>query len=55
MRTASRYWRLWQKALGSKEGETDDEADIVSAFRSLIVGINFICAIAIIVNIVHKW
>ena len=30
-------WRIWAKALGQKEGRTNDEADRIALIRTLIV------------------
>ncbi len=48
-------WRLWAKALGTKEGLTDSEANTVAAIRTVIVLINTVCAVFIMTNIVHTW
>ena len=33
---SSKFWRLWAKALGEKDGRTDREADIIAGIRTLI-------------------
>ena len=47
----NKYWRLWAKSLGAKEGNTDKEADVIATIRTIIVLINVICAISICINI----
>lgn len=48
-------WRLWAKALGTKEGLSKREADAIAIMRTTIVLIQTLCAIAIMANIIHKW
>jgi hypothetical protein len=50
-----KYWRLWAKALGDKSGNTDDEADIVAAFRTIIVLIYIITNFVIVAGVVRHW
>ena len=50
-----KYWRLWAKSLGEKEGTTDREADMVAIIRSVIVLVNFITCFFIISGVVHNW
>lgn len=45
-------WRLWAKALGQKEGNTDKEADKIAIIRTIIVAVNFVTCLCIIANIV---
>lgn len=47
-------WRLWAKALGSKEGD-DKEADKVAIIRTWIVLWYGLTNIAIIANAIHHW
>ena len=49
-----RGWRLWCKALGSKEGSTR-EADIVAFWRTMIVLQAVITNGFIVWNILRKW
>jgi hypothetical protein len=48
-------WRLWAKALGEKAGSTDEEADTVALFRTIIAAVNFITCIFIIAGIIKHW
>ena len=50
-----KYWRLWAKSLGEKEGTTDREADMVAVIRSVIVLVNFITCFFIISGVIHNW
>lgn len=50
-----KYWRLWAKSLGEKEGTTDREADMIAIIRSVIVLVNFITCFFIISGVVHNW
>ncbi len=49
------YWRIWAKALGQKEGNTDQEADCIALIRSMIVAFYIITNLFIIAGIIHKW
>lgn len=55
MLSIKRYWRLWAKAIGVKEGITNNEADIVAGFRTCIVLVNLMCALVIIVYDITHW
>jgi len=48
-------WRLWAKAIGEKEGVTDQEADRIALIRTVIVGVNFITCLVIIAGNIHHW
>lgn len=50
-----KYWRIWAKALGNKEGYNNREADKVAIIRTIIVAINLLCAILISINIIIGW
>jgi hypothetical protein len=47
--------RILFKALGSKEGDTDKEADKVAMVRLVLVSIALVTNILISVNIVIGW
>lgn len=49
-----KWWRLWAKALGGKEGSTR-EADIVALWRTLIVLQAVVTNAFIVWNILRKW
>ena len=48
-------WRLWSKALGNKEGSTDDEANRVALFRTLILIQVIVTNAFIIAGVIHHW
>jgi hypothetical protein len=48
-------WRIWAKALGSKESNCDREADKVAIIRTLIFASYLITNIAIVANAVRHW
>jgi len=48
-------WRIWAKALGSKEGLTDKEADAVALFRTGLVVLTVVCELFIIANVIRHW
>ena len=48
-------WRLWARALGEKIGKTNEEADVVARFRTIIVAQAIITNILIALNIIIGW
>ena len=48
-------WRIWAKALGTKEGKDDREADYIAIIRTLILLCYFVTNIAIVANAVRHW
>ena len=48
-------WRLWCKAIGSKDNLTDREADRVAMIRTALVSINVVCALVIIAYDIFHW
>jgi len=51
----NKFWRVWAKALGSKDGRTDREADLVAGIRTLIFVSYLVTNIAIVANAVRHW
>ena len=48
-------WRLWAKALGQKEGITDQEADVIATIRTAIVVLYIVTNLFIIAGILRHW
>jgi hypothetical protein len=48
-------WRIWAKALGSKESNCDREADKVAIIRTFIFASYLITNIAIVANAWRHW
>jgi hypothetical protein len=48
-------WRLWAKALGSKEGKHEKEADIVALVRTAILFSYLATNLFIIAGVVRHW
>jgi hypothetical protein len=48
-------WRIWAKALGSKESNCDKEADKVAIVRTFIFVSYLITNIAIVANAIRHW
>jgi hypothetical protein len=44
------WWKIWAKALGSKTGKTDREADKVAIVRTVLVLFEVVVGIFIILN-----
>ena len=50
-----KFWRIWAKALGAKEGSNDREADTVACIRTLIFVSYLVTNVAIVANAVRHW
>jgi hypothetical protein len=50
-----KMWRLWAKALGQKEGVTDQEADVIAIIRTAIVALYIVTNLFIIAGIMRHW
>ncbi len=51
-----KLWTIWKYAIGSFSDEQTEEYDnAVALARTFIVGINVICAVLIMVNIIRNW
>lgn len=49
-------WRIWKYAIGSfSDEQTEQYDDIVAIVRSVIVGVNLLCALFIVINIMRNW
>jgi hypothetical protein len=50
-----RFWRIWAKALGRKDGITDRESDRVAIIRTLIILSYIITNCFIIAGVIRHW
>ena len=50
-----KYWRIWAKALGAKDGRTNREADTIAGIRTLIFVSYMVTNVAIVANAVRHW
>lgn len=48
-------WRLWAKALGEKNGNTDSESDKIACIRTVIVLSYIITNTFIIAGVIRHW
>jgi len=48
-------WRLWAKALGEKNGKTNEEADRVALIRTAIVLCYIITNFFIVAGVIRHW
>lgn len=48
-------WRLWAKALGTKTGNTDKEADLIAIIRTVISLVYLITNIVIVAGVIRHW
>ena len=48
-------WRLWAKALGDKSGNSDSEANIIAAIRTIIVLFYMVTNLFIIAGVLRHW
>ena len=51
----TKIWHVWAKALGQKEGKTNQEADTVAMIRTAIVLIYVITNCFIVAGIIRHW
>ena len=51
----SSFWRLWCKALGTKEGVSNSEADIIAIIRTLILLGYMITNSFIVAGVIRHW
>jgi len=55
-KSMKKVWTVWKYAIGSFSDEQTEEYDnAVAVARSFIVGLNVLCAIMIIANIIKGW
>ena len=58
MSNSNKFWDIWKHALGSyseEDGYNPANDDTVAYIRTFIVGLNILCGIFIIANIVVGW
>jgi len=48
-------WTLWAKALGEKNGKTDEESDTIAFIRTLIVTFYIVTNAFIIAGVIRHW
>jgi hypothetical protein len=48
-------WRLWAKALGEKNGNTDKEADKIALIRTLIIVSYIVTNLFIVAGVIRHW
>jgi hypothetical protein len=51
----SKMWALWAKALGEKQGKTNNDADIIATIRTVIVATYIITNIFIVAGVIRHW
>ena len=52
----NRVWPIWKYALGSfNDEDTAPVEDQITIIRTIILGINLLCAILIMANIIKGW
>jgi len=53
-----RFWIIWKHSLGSfnkDEGYNERNENAIAVVRTLVVGINLLCACLIMTNIIVGW
>ena len=53
-----KFWTVWKHALGSyseEDGVDPANDNMVALIRTTILGINVVCAVFIMANVVHNW
>ena len=52
----TRFWQIWKYALGSfNDEDTAPVENQITIIRTIILGINLMCAILIMANIIKGW
>ena len=51
-----KLWTIWKIAVGRfTDDQTEEYENVVAVARTFIVGVNLICAVFIMANIIHNW
>tara|TARA_Y100000994_G_C15571591_1_gene392679 strand:- start:107 stop:274 length:168 start_codon:yes stop_codon:yes gene_type:complete len=51
-----KLWTIWKYAIGSfSDEQTEEYDDVVAIARTILVGLNVVCALFIIANIIVGW
>jgi hypothetical protein len=50
-----KIWRLWAKAIGPKEGNSESEADVIAVIRTAIVVVYLITNFVIVAGVIRHW
>lgn len=48
-------WRIWCKALGQKDGRTDNESDLIAVIRTVILACYLTTNCFIVAGVVRHW
>jgi|TARA_B110000967_G_scaffold10195_1_gene10127 hypothetical protein len=54
----SKWWKVWKHALGAfdeEDGYDPSTENTIAFIRTMIVGINLLCGILIMINILKDW
>lgn len=51
----NKFWRIWAKALGQKEGRDEREADKIAVLRTLILLTYLITNCFIVSGVIRHW
>ena len=53
-----KYWQIWKHALGAfdeEDGYNPETENAIAIIRTFIVGMNILCGLLIMVNILKDW
>ena len=48
-------WRIWAKAIGQKDGNSDSESDAIAIIRTVLILFAVITNSVIVVGVIHHW
>jgi len=48
-------WRIWAKAIGQKDGNSDKEADAIAILRTMLILFAVITNVIIIAGVIRHW
>ena len=55
MNNLIKFWRLWAKALGQKDGVSNRESDLIAIIRTIIVLVAVITNTIIVLGVIRHW
>ena len=53
-----KYWQIWKHSLGAfdeEDGYNHENENAIAIIRSTIVGLNLLCCVLIMLNILKDW
>jgi len=48
-------WRIWAKAIGQKDGNSNNESDAIAIIRTVLILFAVVTNSVIVAGIIHHW